>query len=150
MSFSPPRMANDRTRKFGRNITHVFSQKRCLTECPQSILPIMFGNHFRLLFVVLFAITSASGCLRGIPRTVKTNLENIEQAQKKHYANSGGKYESLAKLIGAGLLETRYLDCYEKYCYSIMTTGQDFTAFATPAVRVSEKTTIFTIHSDGK
>ena len=110
----------------------------------------MFGNHFRLLFVVLFAITSAGGCLRRIPRTVKTNLESIEQAQKKHYANSGGIYGSFPQLIQAGLLDTRYLDCYKKYCYSIMTTGYDFTAFATPTSKVSEKTYIFSLHSDGK
>jgi prepilin-type N-terminal cleavage/methylation domain-containing protein len=62
------------------------------------------------------------------------NLRTVNTAEVTYLSSSGGKYGTLALLVGAGLLDTRFNTVVSGYNFMITTaTGDDYTAEADPA-----------------
>jgi len=59
-------------------------------------------------------------------------LRTINTAQVTYLSSNGGNYGTIADLVGAGLLDTRFNGAVEGYNFIIVSSGADYTATATP------------------
>src|SRR5215470_6245455 len=61
------------------------------------------------------------------------NIRTINTAQITYLSSNGGNYGSVANLVTAGLLDSRFNSTVSGYNYTITTLGPDYTATADPA-----------------
>jgi prepilin-type N-terminal cleavage/methylation domain-containing protein len=62
------------------------------------------------------------------------NLRTLNTAQITYLSSSGGNYGSVAGLVGAGLLDTRFTaGTVSGYVFTVTNSGGDYTAYANPA-----------------
>src|SRR5215475_4806553 len=60
-------------------------------------------------------------------------LRTINTAQITYLSGAQGNYGSVANLVSAGLLDSRFNGVMSGYNFTITTSGADYTATATPA-----------------
>jgi type II secretory pathway pseudopilin PulG len=60
-------------------------------------------------------------------------LRTINTAQVTYLSSNSGNYGTIANLVSAGLLDTRFNGTVGGYNFTIVSSGADYTATATPA-----------------
>jgi len=60
------------------------------------------------------------------------DLRQINTAQATYVLWSSGNFGSIAQLVGAGLLDSRFSGALSGYTFNISTSGSDYTATADP------------------
>src|SRR5262245_62548646 len=62
-----------------------------------------------------------------------TELKAIVAAQITYLSSSRGNFGTIDQLIGAGVLDPRFAGQLNGYAFAIESTGNEYTAYATPA-----------------
>ena len=61
------------------------------------------------------------------------DLRQINNAQFTYVLSSSGNFGTIAQLVGAGLLDSRFSGPMSGYTFNVSTSGSDYTATADPA-----------------
>jgi prepilin-type N-terminal cleavage/methylation domain-containing protein len=61
------------------------------------------------------------------------NIRTINTAQVTYLSSNGGNYGTITNLVSAGLLDTRFNGAVNGYNFTVVASGADYTATATPA-----------------
>jgi prepilin-type N-terminal cleavage/methylation domain-containing protein len=61
------------------------------------------------------------------------NIRTINTAQVTYLSSNGGNFGTITNLVSAGLLDTRFNGIVNGYNFTVVASGADYTATATPA-----------------
>src|SRR5689334_19923204 len=93
-----------------------------------------------LLLVVAIILIIATIAIPALLRSKQSadesaavaNLRNVGTAEATYILSSGGNYGTLADLITAGLMDTRFISSVSGYAYNVTTFTGGFTGEAVP------------------